>query len=287
VTTRSETSPDVGGANQDDPSSWDPSFRGGVLCLSGGMDSTSLLLHLLAKGVTVRALSYDYGQKHRFELQRVEAQLAYLAECGYRVEHRIVDLAVLGPLFDSALTDPDRPIPEGHYENASMRQTVVPNRNAIFASIAYGYALSTAQKSGDRVALGLGVHAGDHAIYPDCRPEFYAALHRAFEVGNWDADRVRLYLPFLQGDKETILRDAERSIEQLGLDFERVFRNTLTSYDPDPLGRSSGRTGADVERILAFHAIGRPDPVDYVASWPEVLAWALECRREFESERGG
>lgn len=253
-----------------------------VLCLSGGLDSTSLLLHLAVRGIAVHAVSFDYGQKHKLELERVAAQRHYLASCGIEFEHAVVDLSVLGALFHSALTDPKWEVPEGHYEAPSMKQTVVPNRNAIFASIAYGYALSLATRSESPVALALGVHSGDHAIYPDCRPEFYEALHRAFAIGNWDSDRVAIFLPYLHGDKESILRDAESSTRELGLDFDEVFRRTLTSYEPDSDGRSSGRTGSDVERILAFHAVGRRDPIEYVEPWEEVLAWALERRSEVE-----
>ena len=177
--------------------------------------------------------------------------------------------------FDSALTTEGYEIPQGHYEEEQMKQTVVPNRNAIFSSILYGYALSVAQKRNKTVKIALGVHSGDHAIYPDCRPEFYGALENAFQVGNWDSDKVSFYLPYIGGDKESILRDSEKSLDKLGLDFDTVFANTNTSYDPDEIGRSSGKSGADVERILAFHAIGREDPVPYVKPWPEVLQDAI------------
>ena len=108
--------------------------------------------------------------------------------------------------------------------------------------------------------IALGVHSGDHAIYPDCRPEFYDAIGNAFAVGNWDSEKVSFQLPYIDGDKETILRDALISCQKLDLDFDTVFANTNTSYNPDSQGRSSGTSGADVERILAFHAIGRKDP---------------------------
>ena len=116
------------------------------------------------------------------------------------------------------------------------------------------------------VIIALGVHSGDHAIYPDCRPEFYEAVGNAFAVGNWDSEKVSFHLPYIDGDKETILRDSLISCQKLGLDFDTVFANTNTSYNPDKDGRSSGTSGADVERILAFHAIGRKDPVEYVLS---------------------
>ncbi|MCS5536188.1 MAG: 7-cyano-7-deazaguanine synthase, partial [Candidatus Poseidoniales archaeon] len=186
-------------------------------------------------------------------------------------------------LFDSTLTDSEKSVPEGHYEEEQMMQTVVPNRNAIFSSILYGYALSVSTKENVDVSVTLGVHSGDHAIYPDCRPEFYDALMRAFETGNWGSERITINLPYVDGDKESILRDAMISCDTLRLDFDTVFSNTNTSYSPDEFGRSSGKTGADVERILAFHAIGREDPVEYVDDWDTVLEHAIETERQYEA----
>ena len=246
-----------------------------VMALSGGMDSTGLLMHLLADGHEVHALSYDYGQKHSLELDRAKANINYLKSKGITVSHKIIDLRSAMSVFHSALTDDSMDIPEGHYEEEQMKQTVVPNRNAIFSSVLYGYALSIALKKDQEVKIALGVHSGDHEIYPDCRPEFYGALENAFQIGNWSSDKVSFYLPYIGGDKKTILRDSEKSLDKLGLDFNTVFANTNTSYDPDEMGRSSGKSGADVERILAFHAIGRADPVPYVKPWPEVLQDAI------------
>jgi len=254
-----------------------------VMALSGGMDSTSLLLRMLARGSEVTCISYDYGQKHVIELDRASANIDYLSSKGYVIEHFVVDLSSAMSLFESSLTDSKRLIPEGHYEEEQMKQTV-PNRNAtIFSSILYGYALSVSAKENVDVSVTLGVHSGDHAIYPDCRPEFYDALMHAFETGNWGSERVTVNLPYIDGDKESILRDAIISCNSLGLDFDTVFRNTNTSYSPDELGRSSGKTGADVERILAFHAIGRKDPVQYVEDWDTVLEHAIETERKFEA----
>jgi len=251
-----------------------------VMALSGGMDSTGLLMRLLADGYNVSCLSYNYGQKHSIELERAKANIAYLASKGIEVEHRIADLSSAMGIFHSALTTDGYEVPEGHYEEEQMKQTVVPNRNAIFASILYGYALSIALREETDVIIALGVHSGDHAIYPDCRPEFYDAIAHAFEVGNWDSEKVTFHLPYIEGDKESILRDAEDALKTLNLDFDTVFANTNTSYNPDSLGRSSGRSGADVERILAFHAIGRKDPVAYVDSWESVLTNALQVEQE-------
>ena len=256
-----------------------------VAALSGGMDSTGLLLRLLADGYRVSCLSYDYGQKHRIEIERAKKNITYLAEHGYVVDHSVIDLTSAMSVFHSALSTPDFMVPEGHYEEEQMKQTVVPNRNAIFSSILYGHALSLAQRENTDVIIGLGVHSGDHTIYPDCRPEFYHAIEHAFSVGNWESDRVRFHLPFLAGDKVTILRDALEACTTLGLDFDKVFRNTNTSYNPDSQGRSSGRSGADVERILAFHQIGRTDPVEYVEPWDDILDHALKIAEGMRVDR--
>ena len=252
-----------------------------VMALSGGMDSTALLCRLLADGYEVSCISYDYGQKHVVELERAKANIAYLSANGISVEHRIVDLSGVMGIFHSALTNNEIDVPEGHYEEDQMKATVVPNRNAIFSSILYGYALSIATKEDTDVIIALGVHSGDHAIYPDCRPEFYESLGDSFAKGNWDSERISFHLPYIDGDKETILRDALDSCNKLDIDFDTIFRNTNTSYNPDSKGRSSGTSGADVERILAFHAIGREDPVEYVTSWNEVLQGALKAQLRF------
>ena len=254
-----------------------------VMALSGGMDSTGLLMRLLADGYQVSCLSYNYGQKHSIEIERATSNIAYLSDNGFEVEHRIADLSSAMGIFHSALTTDGFEVPEGHYEEEQMKQTVVPNRNAIFASILYGYALSIALREEAEVVIALGVHSGDHAIYPDCRYEFYEAISHAFEVGNWDSEKVSFHLPYIDGDKESILRDAEDALDTLNLDFDTIFANTNTSYNPDVEGRSSGRSGADVERILAFHAIGRKDPVAYVESWDTVLANALQVEQEMRT----
>ncbi|MDG1540543.1 MAG: 7-cyano-7-deazaguanine synthase [Candidatus Thalassarchaeaceae archaeon] len=256
-----------------------------VMALSGGMDSTSLLMRLLADGYTVSCISFDYGQKHVIELDRASSNIRYLADNGFQVEHRIAKLDSVMGLFHSALTTDGFEIPEGHYESEQMKQTVVPNRNAIFASILYGYALSVSLREETEPIIALGVHSGDHEIYPDCRPEFYEAILQAFKIGNWGSELITFHLPYLDGDKETILVDAYDSIQTLGLDFDTVFANTNTSYNPDEFGRSSGRSGADVERILAFHAIGRKDPVEYVCDWEDALENALMENKKHEESK--
>ena len=251
-----------------------------VMSFSGGMDSTSLLLRMIAEGDDITCISYDYGQKHLIEIDRARDNISYLRENGHNVEHFVIDLRSAMKSLHSALTSEKIVVPEGHYDSEQMKQTVVPNRNAIFSSILYAQALSTAVSQNCHVRIALGVHSGDHEIYPDCRPEFYHLLEKAFSLGNWDSSRVSFHLPYLSFDKKSILRDALESCASLGLDFDIVFSNTNTSYNPDTIGRSSGRSGADVERILAFHAIGRVDPLQYMYDWDTVLNYALDQERQ-------
>jgi 7-cyano-7-deazaguanine synthase len=252
-----------------------------VMSLSGGMDSTGLLLDLLSEGYIVHAISFDYGQKHKLEIQKAKNNIEYLSSNGINVKHDIIDLSSISSLLHGSLTDSKKEVPEGHYEEEQMKSTVVPNRNAIFSSVVYACALSKSKKYNSNVIIALGVHSGDHAIYPDCRPEFYNSLQNAFSIGNWDSEKVSFHLPYLEYDKSYILKQALTSCEKLGLDFDTVFSNTLTSYNPDTLGRSSGKSGADVERILAFYSIARKDPIEYVNEWTEVLSDALEIEKKY------
>lgn len=253
-----------------------------VMSLSGGMDSTSLLIRLIRDGYHVSCYTFDYGQRHFVEIERAVNNIEYLRSCNIEIKHEIIDIKSAMKSFNSSLIDKSSIMPEGHYESVQMKSTVVPNRNAIFSSIIYGHALSISSKFNCDVKVALGVHSGDHEIYPDCRPEFYSALDVAFRLGNWGSDRIKFYLPYLDGDKKSILLDALTCCQELGLDFDIIFKNTNTSYNPDNRGRSSGKSGADIERILAFYEIGRQDPVEYTDSWTEVLNNALKIKREHE-----
>jgi 7-cyano-7-deazaguanine synthase len=171
-----------------------------------------------------------------------------------------------------------------------MKETVVPNRNKIFASLIQAVALSVATRGGKQeVAIAMGVHSGDHQIYPDCRVEFRDADMEAFKIGNWDSELVTVYTPYLELNKFTILEDGQRSCDILGLDFNEVYKRTNTSYKPikittehkwfktDDEGEVYGdeqttsidtwysdyKSAASVERIEAFIKLGRPDPVEY------------------------
>jgi len=238
-----------------------------VLSLSGGMDSSTVLLYLLEKDFQVTALSFDYGQKHNVELERAAELIEYLDRAGYPVKYQRITLQGLVGLLDSNLVKGGDDVPEGHYEEDNMKDTVVPNRNKIFSSIIQAVALSIAQQKGCEVKIAMGIHAGDHAIYPDCRQEFRNADYEAFKQGNWDADKVTYYTPYIDGDKYDILKDGEYCCKKLGLDFDEVYKRTNTSYKPDADGKSDYKSASSVERIEAFLKLERKDPVEYIDGW--------------------
>ena len=234
-----------------------------VVSLSGGMDSSTLLLRCLDEFETVTAMSFDYGQKHKVELKRARALVDYLKRNGHNVNYQVIKLDGLVELLDSALVEGGDEVPEGHYAEDNMKATVVPNRNKIFSSLVQAVALSIANKTESPVKIAMGIHAGDHAIYPDCRQEFRDADYKAFAEGNWEASRVSYYTPYLNGDKFDILKDGEVLCEKLKIDFDEVYARTNTSYKPTPEGWSDYKSASSVERIEAFIKLGRPDPVQY------------------------
>jgi len=249
-----------------------------VISLSGGMDSSTLLLRALTEYDSCTGISFDYGQKHRVELERAQSLVNYLNEnckesdCygGCKINYRQIKLDGLVDLLDSALVQGGDDVPEGHYENDNMKETVVPNRNKMFASITQAVALSVANKTEETCDIALGIHAGDFSVYPDCRQEFRDADDKAFREGNWDADRVGYFTPYIEGMKLDILQDGEKLCEVLGIDFDEVYKRTNTSYKPYPSGNSDYKSASSVERIEAFIELGRPDPVQYEDETGEV-----------------
>ena len=242
-----------------------------VLSLSGGMDSSTLLLHLLAEGYEVTALSFDYGQKHSVELERAKSLVQYLNQqvtpLGFpKVTYQVIKLDGLSQLLNSALVTGGADVPEGHYAEENMKATVVPNRNKIFSSIIQAVALSIADAKNTEVHIAMGIHAGDHAIYPDCRQEFRDVDYEAFKAGNWGSEKVKYYTPYLLGDKFDILEDGEKCCEKLHIDFDSVYSKTNTSYKPIQINSnwySDYKSASSVERVEAFLKLGRPDPVKY------------------------
>jgi len=202
-----------------------------VLILSGGMDSTTLLYDLKARGHEVKALSFDYGQKHKKELDYAARSCSRLG-----IEHRIVDLTVITPLISNSSLTGDEEIPEGHYEDETMKSTVVPNRNAIMLSIAVGWA-----ENEEYDCVSIANHGGDHAIYPDCRSEFIAAINLAAQLGTYN--KIQIHAPYSNISKTDI---AEKGL-LLDIPFDDV---TWSCY----VGKEEpcGKCGTCVERIEAL-----------------------------------
>tara|TARA_R110002020_G_scaffold149563_1_gene325913 strand:+ start:271 stop:1170 length:900 start_codon:yes stop_codon:yes gene_type:complete len=240
-----------------------------VISLSGGMDSSTVLLRLLVEGYQITALSFDYGQKHSIELLRAAELIEHINQQGYkgRIRRQCITLMGLKDMISSNLVKGGDDVPEGHYEEDNMKDTVVPNRNKMFSSIVQSVALSIANTQQCDVKVAMGIHAGDHAIYPDCRQEFRNADYKAFTEGNWDAERVTYYTPYLKGDKYDILVDGLKCCANLGLDFDEVYKRTNTSYKPNKIGQSDYKSASSVERIEAFLKLGRKDPVEYIDGW--------------------
>jgi 7-cyano-7-deazaguanine synthase len=250
-----------------------------IVSLSGGMDSSTLLLRAISEvgADHVTALSYDYGQKHLVELERAQMLVDYLSDAGHTVTYQVIRLDGLAHLLESALVDGGSDVPEGHYTAETMKETVVPNRNKIFASITQAAALSVVKRTHEKTAIALGIHAGDHEIYPDCRQEFRDADDAAFRAGNWDADQVVYFTPYLEGDKFDILKDGEKLCEELNLDFDEVYTRTNTSYKPmqhQGVWYSDYKSSSSVERVEAFIKLGRADPVAY-ADHSGPVSWAV------------
>jgi 7-cyano-7-deazaguanine synthase len=210
---------------------------------SGGLDSVSLA-HMVAQDHELAGLiSFDYGQRHRKELD-------YAALCAQRlgVPHDIIDLRPVGAvLTGSALTD-DVDVPDGHYAEDSMKVTVVPNRNAIMLTVAFGAA---AARGADAVATA--VHGGDHFIYPDCRPAFTEAFEAMQKLALDGYADVSLFTPFVHRSKADIVTEGAR--------VNTPFDQTWSCYKGGE--HHCGRCGTCVERREAFHLAGIPDPTTY------------------------
>jgi 7-cyano-7-deazaguanine synthase len=214
-----------------------------VALLSGGLDSTTLAYKLAHEGMALRAVSFDYGQRHRRELDAARDIAGRLG-----IPHTVVRLEL--DLPGSALTDPVVPVPEGHYADESMRATVVPNRNAMMLSIAFAVAIA---HRADKVAYAA--HAGDHPVYPDCRPAFVSAFQAMQRVASdWQPD---LHTPFIYKTKADIVHIGA----ELGVPFEA----TWSCYGGGEV--HCGRCGTDVERREAFELAGIEDPTEYAGRW--------------------
>ena len=220
-----------------------------VAVISGGMDSATLAYLLADEGWQLRLVSFDYGQRHAKELDCARRLAAHLHS-----PHEVIDLRSVGTrLSGSALTDAEVDVPDGHYTDQSMRSTVVANRNAIFASVAVGLAVAASAR-----AVALGVHAGDHTVYPDCRPEFVAALRHLALVANegFVTADFEVLAPFVEWSKA--------DIASLGYKLDVPFADTWSCYRGGE--QHCGRCGTCVERREAFVAAGVADPTPYTTA---------------------
>lgn len=212
-----------------------------VVIYSGGMDSFTILNRALSEGHDVYALTFDYGQKHKKEIRYAESVCQELG-----ISHRLIDITAINQLLQSSSLTSDKAIPEGHYEAANMKSTVVPNRNMILLSLAIGYAVDIGSNK-----VFYGAHSGDHAIYPDCRPDFVHAMNRVAKLANYEP--VDIVTPYLNGDKIEILADGLK----MGLDYGK----TWTCYNGRE--KACGKCGSCVERLEAFEKNGAVDPLEY------------------------
>lgn len=210
-----------------------------LVILSGGLDSTTVLYQAIQDFVEVEAISFNYKQKHQKELECARKTCQKL-----KIKLKEVDLSYLSTLVNSALTSAKINIPEGHYEAESMKQTVVPFRNMIFFSnaLAYGSNIKASH-------IGLGVHSGDHAIYPDCRQAFWDIMQKAAQIGDWES--LDVYNPFQKLSKTEIVKKGLA----LGIDYA----DTWTCYQGKNL--ACGKCGSCTERKEAFSKNGIIDPV--------------------------
>lgn len=203
------------------------------------MDSTTLLYQLIKEGKEVKAISFNYGQRHIRELEQAKKTCDKL-----NIEHKIIDMAFMRDIASNSSLTGDIATPHGHYEAENMKLTVVPNRNMIMASIAIGWAVN---ENYDEVALG--VHAGDHAIYPDCRPQFIDFLKDIAAVANFKS--INIYVPFLNIDKGDI------AIIGKGLNVDYSLSHTCYEGTEIPCGLC----GACQERKEAFKKANINDPL--------------------------
>mgnify|MGYP000064088775 FL=1 len=212
-----------------------------VVIYSGGMDSFTVLNRALHDGKEVYALTFDYGQRHVKEIEYASTVCK-----SHNVNHKVIDISAINQLLaGSSLTD-DIDIPEGHYEAESMKSTVVPNRNMILLSLAVGYAVSVGASQ-----VYYGAHSGDHAIYPDCRPEFVMKMNEVCKIANYES--VEIFSPYLKETKSDILTD--------GLKMGLKYDNTWTCYNGRE--KACGQCGACQERLEAFKDNNVTDPLNY------------------------
>ena len=237
-----------------------------VISLSGGLDSTMLLMKLLSQGKEVRAYSFDYGQKHDIELKKVKKNIKFLQKKGLPVSHQIINVRDCFSDSASTLHKNGGDIPKGDYSVENQSSTVIENRNVTFSAIIYGKALAWSKKDNCDVEITLGIHAGDHSVYPDTTQESFEAAKHCFKISNWGSERVEYVAPFVNLRKDQLLTAGIDSMTEMGFtraDKNFVLRNTHSCYDPNDKGESCGTCGTCKERLEAFEKVGLKDPIKY------------------------
>ena len=236
-----------------------------MVSYSGGMDSTCLILHLLSQGYGVRAVSFDYGQNHIVELKKAKNTIKYLKKLGLPVEFEVINLRDAFSDDQSTLVRHTE-APAGDYRDESMKATVVNNRNVIFSAVLFGKALSWAQKTGLDTTIALGVHAGDHTIYPDCTEESTSMARELYRISNWDSEKVNYLTPFVDLSKADVLGaglEAMKSMKFRKHQVRKLLKGTISCYNATEDGMSCGECGTCRERLEAFAANGMEDPAPY------------------------
>ena len=218
-----------------------------IVCLSGGIDSAVVLATVIearSRGEIddILCVSFNYGSKHNTWENMAAIKLAE----SYDVPHQLFNAEPLMGCFKSNLMRGQEPIPEGHYKDETMKQTVVPGRNLIFLSVLAGYAASIKYNG-----VCIGIHAGDHAIYPDCRPAFFNAARRTILLAT--NGKIVIMAPFIMSNKVDIVKR--------GMELKVPFRLTRTCYTEQRT--ACGRCGSCVERKEAFALNGEKDPIEY------------------------
>lgn len=220
-----------------------------IIGLSGGMDSATLLGLMLEQGFEVHCCVFYYGSKHgKWENRAAEAVIDFYQLKRFPVFGHPIDLSRAFVNFSSSLLLAGGEIPEGHYAEDSMKATVVPGRNLIFASIMAGLAESIGASF-----ISLGVHSGDHHIYPDCRPEFIEALKETIYLSS--DQKVGILAPLIRENKTSILKIGYGLLQPV------PYQLTRTCYKDQEL--SCGKCGSCQERLEAFANLGIKDPIEY------------------------